>query len=294
MTNNKIKIALTFDDAPSINEENITFRPERMDKVIEILLKNKISHCTAFVIGKYAIGHEAILLRWLDAGFQLGNHTFYHDHCSQLSDSEFEKTVLKCHTVLESVDAFSIVDEKWFRFPYLEAGINSSQRKKFKEILSDLGYKIAHASISFNDHQYERPLENAIKTSPINIKRVSKRYLNNVAKAVHLFDKIYKNEYGYSIEHIAYAHFGGISENCLDQLLMNLGEMDIEWSTLNSASKCNVYSDFETNNYVNGLIISMQNIPYLTFKFRRKLFRLSQKLNLFQQSKYGPKWPYLE
>ncbi len=294
MINSKLQIALTFDDAPSIKESGIVFLPERMDKIISILKQHKIKYCTAFVVGENALGHEQQLENWLNAGFQLANHTFFHQPCSQLNNQEFKQTVSKCHDVLVSIGAFELNSEQWFRFPYLDRGSHYQQINDFKLILADLGYTAAHASINFNDHQYELPLKHAIDSNNKNIlNKVSHRYINNVIHAIDFAKNISSKKYAKDISHIAYAHYGDISVHLLDKLLSDLQAKNINWCSLASASD-SVYAEFETQNRSNGLLVNPHEIDAISLKIKRKLSSLSVKFNLFQQQKYGPIWPYLE
>lgn len=290
-----LKIALTFDDAPSINERKIKFSPERMDTVIAILKKHNIQFCTAFVVGKDAVGNEDKLERWLKAGYKLANHTYSHKPSSTLTELEFKKTVLACHKVLESVGAFSGVNERWFRFPYLDRGSDIKQRKRFQFILDDLGYKVAHASISFNDHRYELPMENALSLGSENyIKTVNQRYIDNVCKAVRYINHQCLIKYGHEIEHIAYAHFGTILDQSLDKLLFKLSTLEIEWCDLTVAAQSTVYSDFEKEYISNGLVFNSINAPSKIVQVKRKAARVSEAMNLFKQEEYGPLWSYLQ
>jgi peptidoglycan/xylan/chitin deacetylase (PgdA/CDA1 family) len=291
----KLKIALTFDDAPSINESKIKFSPERMDTVRALLIKNEVRFCTAFVIGKDAVGHEDKMERWLDAGYELANHTYYHQPSSRLTDFEFEQSVKDCHKILKSVNAFWGSKEKWFRFPFLDRGLDLMQRKRFQSILNDLGYKVSHASMSFDDHRYELAIENAVNNgNEENIKIVNNRYITNVCKTIGFIDNQCVLKYGTRIDHVAYAHFGAVSERALDQLLFKLNSSSIEWCDLSSVAASRPYRDFDSECLSNGLIYNPVESPSKIVQVRRKLARLSEKINLFQQDEYGPLWTYIQ
>src|SRR5262245_24482188 len=79
----QLSVALTLDDAPSIVEHGVASDPSHMDAIRETLVAHGVRDCVAFVVGTTARGHEASLERWLDAGYELGNHTFDHRRASR-------------------------------------------------------------------------------------------------------------------------------------------------------------------------------------------------------------------
>ena len=292
--NNNIKIALTFDDAPSIDEKGSRFVSERMDEIRKVLTIHNIKDCTAFVVGKTAIGHEDKLARWVESGYQLANHTFEHCQCSDLSIAKFRKSVLDCDAILQSVNAFSNSNEKWFRYPFLNRGLDRAQRADFKLILDVLGYKISYTSIGFHDHLYESVFESMLNSGSMSqINKVSKRYLNSVVKTIHFMNSLSRKHFKQDFKHIVYAHFGGVSTALLEQLLDELVLQKIEWCSLTSASKCCEYNKFQESNSANGGVLDLVHLESTYIRIKRKLSRISVKMKLFEQNIYGPIWPHL-
>jgi hypothetical protein len=60
------RLALTFDDAPSVREPGLAeqFDPARMDRIREALQECEVRHAVAFVISDWAQGSEAEMERW--------------------------------------------------------------------------------------------------------------------------------------------------------------------------------------------------------------------------------------
>ena len=120
-----LRLAFTLDDGPSVAEEGVPFDPSRMDRCREVLQRHGIPHCVAFVIGSRC-ADKAALERWLQAGFELGNHTHDHKRASDLSVAQFVESLTRCDELLNEVGAFEGDRPRWFRFPCLDRGRGSA------------------------------------------------------------------------------------------------------------------------------------------------------------------------
>ena len=69
------RVALTFDDGP---------HPDTTPQLIAILNRYKV-HATFFVVGKMAKLHPELLRQELQAGNELGNHTYHHMNLERVS-----------------------------------------------------------------------------------------------------------------------------------------------------------------------------------------------------------------
>src|SRR5262249_57029287 len=64
----------------------------------------------------------AALNQWLDAGFELGNHTFGHTSLNRVSLKDFEESVVRGETVTKILLAQHNMKMRYFRHPYLDVG----------------------------------------------------------------------------------------------------------------------------------------------------------------------------
>lgn len=78
----KPMIAITFDDGPS------QYTPEILDS-----LKENNSAATFFVLGSQVNNNKDILIRMLEEGNQIGNHTYNHKKLTTISDEELYKQI---------------------------------------------------------------------------------------------------------------------------------------------------------------------------------------------------------
>lgn len=88
----KPKIALTFDDGPSIYTE------ELLDG-----LKERGVKATFFVIGKSAVSYPKIVKRESAEGHLIGNHTYNHVEITKIGDEKAREEIGKTNQVLEEM-----------------------------------------------------------------------------------------------------------------------------------------------------------------------------------------------
>jgi peptidoglycan/xylan/chitin deacetylase (PgdA/CDA1 family) len=84
---------------------------------------------------------------WLDAGFELGNHTFGHLDLHAVGLEAFQADVLRGERVLRPMLAERGQAPRWFRHPYLRAGRDEATRAALSAFLGTHGYRIAPVTV---------------------------------------------------------------------------------------------------------------------------------------------------
>lgn len=89
----------------------------------------------------------AMLRDWLDAGHELGNHTFGHLDLHAVGLDAFQRDILRGEQVLRPLLAERGATPRWFRHPYLRAGRTPGDRAALRAFLGDHGYRIAPVTV---------------------------------------------------------------------------------------------------------------------------------------------------
>jgi peptidoglycan/xylan/chitin deacetylase (PgdA/CDA1 family) len=89
----KKKIALTFDDGP---------HPRLTPRILEILARYNVP-ATFFMVGQNVINYPDAALQVIQAGHEVGNHTFTHPHLARLNESAIMDEIGKCEDALEEL-----------------------------------------------------------------------------------------------------------------------------------------------------------------------------------------------
>lgn len=98
------RVALTFDDAP-----HPLFTPLLLDTLARLHLK-----ATFFVIGRNAVAYPYFVRDLVQAGHELGNHTFHHLRLPKLPPDEIREEISACSEVLYALTQERV---RYFRPP---------------------------------------------------------------------------------------------------------------------------------------------------------------------------------
>lgn len=252
-----------------------------------------VKHCVAFVVGREAEGNEDILERWLDSGYELGNHTFHHQAASTSSLKKFEESVRRCDALLRSLGAMNKQNSKWFRFPFLDRGSDPYHRRELAAIVHEMGYTVSHASLQFYDHPFEELLVKSRQRQDTTRERaIAERYAQVAEEAVAYQIHRIESHYGAATPHIAFCHFGPVSESYLPGILTRLVDKGAVWCKLSEAQGHSLFKNFDEDYHRSGFVTD--TIPDQgVWRLRRRAIRLFDRIKYTNRSVYGPRWPYL-
>jgi peptidoglycan/xylan/chitin deacetylase (PgdA/CDA1 family) len=286
-----LAIALTIDDAPSIAASGpLAFDAGRMDATRRALQDAGVRSCVAFVIGAHARGHEKLLGRWLDAGYELGNHSDDHAYASRTGFHAFTASVERCDALLREVGAFDGGRPRYFRFPYGDRGASPSRRGALLEAVENLGYQLAEVSIQTYDHCYEARFALALANhDDARARAVTERYLDRALASVHRASRLAGRRFGPDHEHVMAMHFGPVTERTLPALLARLSTC-ARLVPLERALACPAYLRDASDLAANGVIA--ERLGGRADPALRRLARIARRAGLFEQDALGPLWPH--
>ena len=89
----KKQIAITFDDGP---------HPVLTPRILEILAKYNIP-ATFFMVGQNVLNYPDAARAVIEAGHEVGNHTFTHPHLAGLNEHAIMDEIGKCEDALEEL-----------------------------------------------------------------------------------------------------------------------------------------------------------------------------------------------
>jgi len=124
--NSQNKIALTFDDGPHSKNTEV---------ILDILKKYGIK-ATFFVIGENACKYPEIVLREIEEGHEIGNHTYYHKNMRNTNEELLYKELTMVEDTLTSI--CGNYSTKLFRPPegfYNKCIIETALEKNYNIIL---------------------------------------------------------------------------------------------------------------------------------------------------------------
>src|SRR6266436_3877141 len=118
------------------------------------------------------------LQMWLDAGFDLGNHTYSHMSLNQAGLKTWEDDVVQGESVLKLLLAEHSKKLRYFRHPYLDTGRDLLTRREAEAFLVERGYRIAPVTLDGWDWMFAGLYEDAKRRSDTALQQqIVKEYL---------------------------------------------------------------------------------------------------------------------
>jgi peptidoglycan/xylan/chitin deacetylase (PgdA/CDA1 family) len=244
------EIAITIDDLPAASPSMTA--PETTAMTIKLLatLKQQNVPVVGFVnerklYRKWGEVDERIraLNMWLDAGFDLGNHTYAHTSLNQAGLKDFEESVIRGETVTSQLLAEHGKKLRYFRHPYLETGRDLETRRKAEEFLVSRGYRIAPVTMDAWDWNFAGVYDAARKRGDTALqKEVVDGYLAYHTAVFDYYENLSKNLLGYEPKQIILLHANNLEAEHIGELLELLRKRGYKFITLEDALSDSAYS----------------------------------------------------
>jgi len=250
-------VALTFDDLPTMALSPDTDYASVTTKRLLAGLRRHHFPAIGFVNESKLEARDkperiALLKAWLDAGMDLGNHTYSHPHFSTDAAAEIADTA-KGEVVTRALMAERRRAPHWFRHPFLETGASEAARKTFEAWLTAHGYHVAPVSMENSDWLFALPYDEAVlKGDAAEAARIRRAYLDFTAEVVPWYRQAALDVLGRRPKFVFLLHATRLNADSVDALADILKANDLKPVTLGRAMTDPAYAMAEDAVGANG------------------------------------------
>jgi peptidoglycan/xylan/chitin deacetylase (PgdA/CDA1 family) len=245
-------VALTFDDLPTLAlTRSFAYADLTTVRLLDGLHRDAIP-ATGFVNEGKLEGDErsariALLERWLDAGMDLGNHSYSHVSLNRTPLDAYIADVARGGVVTDELLKARGRSEHWFRHPYLETGLTEDVRQAFETWLGAHGYGIAPVTLENSDWMFALPYDDAVlRGDAAGAARIRQSYLDYTAKAVAWYREAALSLLGRRPALVFLLHASRLNANSIDALAAILKSNDLRPVTLDRAMRDPAYRIADT------------------------------------------------
>jgi len=227
------EIAVTFDDLPAVTSSDPIARQRQITRDLLVhLTSRKIPAVGLVNTSKLATpAHVALLDRWLEAGFELGNHTDSLPDLHRITPEAFEEDVVKGETPLREVIRRGGT-LRYFRHPFLHTGRTDEVRARIDAFLAKRGYTVAPVTIDTSELIFARAYERANDATK---KKVVVAYLDYMMAKVAYHDAEAKKLFEREIRQVLLAHANALNAEAFGKLADRLAKRGHRFITLERA-----------------------------------------------------------
>lgn len=241
------KVALTFDDLPGLSlvadQPYVTYLN---DSLLRGLRRHHLPAIGFVNEGKVDEINRpqqiANLEKWLDAGMNLGNHTYSHESPNTLGARGYIQDIIRGEPVVRSVLKKRGKPPAWFRHPYLETGFPAPVKREIDDWLAAHGYRIAPVTIDANDWEFAEPYDDAISHhDEARRLRIKAQYLQYTDRTIGWYQSASSAVFGRNIAFVMLLHATRLNADCIDDLADILKRRRLKGVTLEEAMRDPAY-----------------------------------------------------
>jgi peptidoglycan/xylan/chitin deacetylase (PgdA/CDA1 family) len=163
------QIAITIDDLPTVSVAgNAIGEAERVTRdLVGALIRHKVPAIGFVNEGKLQPDgtieprRVALLQHWIDAGLDLGNHTFSHRDLHHTPIASFERDLIEGEKVTRELLRKAGKTLTYFRHPYLHTGRDAETRTRLDTFLQKHRYRVAPVTVDNYDYIFAAAFDRA-------------------------------------------------------------------------------------------------------------------------------------
>lgn len=183
------------------------------------------------------------LQMWLDAGFELGNHTYSHMSLNAHTLRDWEDDVVEGEPLLRQMLAQHKMTLRYFRHPYLDTGRDVQTKREAEMFLTQRGYTIAPVTLDAWDWEFAGVYDDAKKRGDeADEKQIVAAYLQ-YSNAIFEYDERASTQIlGYEPRQIILLHGNNLEAEHIGELADVFRKRGYKFVTLAEALSDKAYS----------------------------------------------------
>ena len=256
------EVAVTFDDLPAVSATRGDLAHHRA--ITSGLLRGLTAHrvpAVGFVNEKKLLTEGVtdptrveLLRQWLDAGLELGNHTFGHLDLHATPIHRFEDDVVRGEPVTRGLMHARGMPLRYFRHPYLRTGTEAEVKRRLEAFLAGRGYRIAPATIAPDDYMFAAALDRALARGDRRVaQRVADAYVPHLLSLFEYWEGVSRRLLGYEVRQILVVHANALNAERFDALGHALRGRGYTFVTLERALADEAYAVLDEGAHAAGI-----------------------------------------
>lgn len=240
------EVTITIDDLPAWGDlEKQTYITR---KLLKSITDNKVpaigfvNESQLFVRGE-TDARTALLRMWLDAGLELGNHTFSHILIDRNPLDAYKEDVIRGETVTKMLLREKGMKLRYFRHTQLRTGPTAEYKEGLGKFLRECGYTVAPVTIDNQEWVFAAAYSGAKERGDKEkMKSVAEAYIKYMDEIFDFFEKLSREFLGYEVKQTLLLHANELNADYFDELVRMMRKRGYTFVSLEDALKDKAYS----------------------------------------------------
>jgi len=238
------QVAITIDDLPLGGGDTSACTLDNVQRITAKLLR-PFAEQKIPVIGFVNAGRcedltperlREILNMWLDAGADLGNHTYSHPDLNNTPLAEYEADILRGEPAVREALAQRGKKLRYFRHPFLRTGLVLSTKHALENFLTAHGYTIAPVTLDNSDYMFAAVYADAIRRHDLELaEKVKAAYVPYMDSIFAFFEARSREVVGHDIPQTLLIHAHQLNADSMPALLQMMRSRGYEFVNIDRA-----------------------------------------------------------
>jgi peptidoglycan/xylan/chitin deacetylase (PgdA/CDA1 family) len=194
-----------------------------------------------------AAARKGVLRLWVEAGHELGNHTFSHHDLNAETLDWFEQDVVRGEPVTRALLAEKKRPLRYFRHPFLHVGLDIEKRRAFEAFLAGRGYTVAPVTIDNDEYIYAAVYAEARRKGDTALAaRVAEDYLRYMESVFAFVEGVSRDLLGREIAQVLLLHANALNSDSFPRLAAMMNARGYRFVTLEEALRDPAYARPDT------------------------------------------------
>lgn len=253
-------VAVTFDDLPapprSVVANDVAALRENTGKLLAAIGAHGVPAVGFVNEGKLvrdgetpadAQARAGLLEMWLEAGLELGNHTYSHGSLNRTPLDEFQQDVIRGEPVTRRLLAARGKKLRYFRHPFLQVGLELEKRRAFEAFLKQRDYVIAPVTIDNDDYVFAAVYADALKAGDHErAAKAAEDYLLYMARVFESIEGVSQRLFGRELKQVLLLHANALNADHFGSLAEIMKARGYRFITLADALSDRAYASPDT------------------------------------------------
>ncbi len=242
------RVAVTIDDGPVVGEMKDLANFQRISAGLIGSLQAEKVPATIFInerqlnVPGQRDARVAALESWLDAGFDLGNHTYSHPSANSVPLWQFGDDVVKGEVIMRPLIEQRGRTLVWFRYPFLHSGTTADIHQGIMDFLEQRNYRVAPVTVDYADYTFAGVYRRQRLAGKADVAdKIKDAYLDQIGVGFEYAEKASVELFGYEVPQILLIHCNELNAMTLRDSVARLRARGYAFITLDEAMKDPAY-----------------------------------------------------
>jgi peptidoglycan/xylan/chitin deacetylase (PgdA/CDA1 family) len=247
------RVAITIDDGPVVGELTDLGNFQRITNGLVGSFQVEKVPVTIFInerqlnVPGQRDARAAVVEQWLNAGFEVGNHTYSHPSANRVPIDHFLDDIVKGEVITRALLEQRGHQLVWLRYPYLHSGTTADTHQAIVEFLDKRKYRVAPVTVDYADYAFAGAYVRELRRGHVETaERIKQAYLDQVDVGFDYAERSSMELFGREIPQILLIHCNELNSVTLRESIARMRKRGYTFISLDEAMRDPAYQRPDT------------------------------------------------